>query len=264
MAGTDIHAISLAVPFVYWAPAEFGVTLSQIFNNNVSKAHLQHPDRLIGLATLPMQAPLLAVTELERASKLPGIRGVCIATNIGGKNLDDKSFWPVYAKCEQLGLPIFLHSPMNPVGAERMGNYHLRNLLGNPYDEGIAAASLIFGGVMDAYPKLDIVFSHAGGAFPALVGRMDHGAAVRKEATLPQPPSKYLRRFYFDIITHNDEILMNLIRQAGPDRIVLGSDHPADMGHMVPAEVVERLPGLTAAERDLIMGGNASRLLKLH
>ena len=261
-AGIDMHVISLTSPTVYWAPPEFGLKLSRLWNDKCSELVTKYPKRFIGLGSVPMQAPELAVPELERAAKLPGLRGVYMATSINGVNLDEKKFFPVYAKCEELNWPIFLH-PLNTVGAERMSKYHLRNLLGNPYDTGIAAASLIFGGVMDAFPKLEVVLVHAGGAFPALVGRMDHGASVRAEAKLPQPPSKYVRRFYYDTITHNDEILLNLIRQMGADRILLGSDHPADMSSARPADAVRRLSGLTADERDLILTGNVKRLLKM-
>lgn len=261
--GIDVHALSLTTPMVYWAAPDLGLRLSQVFNDACSAAHLKHPDRFVGMAILPMQAPELALQELARASKLPGMRGMYMATEINGKNLDEKAFFPVYARCEELNWPIFLH-PINPVGGERMRNYYLRNFLGNPYDTGIAAASLVFGGVMDAFPKLDVMLPHAGGAFPALIGRMDHGTTVRPEVKhMTQPPSAYLRRFYYDHITHNSQILMNLIRQMGADRIVLGDDYPADMGYERPVEVVERLTDLSKSELELILGGNAARLLKL-
>lgn len=167
-ARVDIHALSLTSPMVYWAPPEFGLKLSQVFNDACAAAHLKYPNRFVGMATLPMQNPNLAVQEADRAAKLPGIRGIYPATHVNGKNFEDKSFWPVYERCEALGLPIFLH-PVNPVGAERMQGYHLRNFLGNPYETGIAAASLMFGGVMDAFPKLDVMLPHAGGGGRLLV-----------------------------------------------------------------------------------------------
>ncbi len=262
-AGVAMHALSLTQPMVYWAPAEFGLALARVFNDACASVHRQHPDRFVGLAQLPMQAPELAVQELDRAAKLPGVRGVYLATHVNGKNLDEKSFWPVYERCEGLGLAIFLH-PLNPVGAERMRSYYLRNFLGNPYDTGIAAASLMFGGVMDAFPKLDVVLPHAGGVFPALTGRMDHGATVRAEVKdLPKPPSTYLRRFHYDTIAHNSQILLNLVRQVGADRVMAGSDFPADMSDATPVASVERLTELSTAERDLILRGNAARLLRL-
>ncbi len=261
--GVDVHALSLTTPMVYWAPPAFGLKLSQVYNDALATAHLKYPERFLGMAMLPMQDVNLAVQEIDRAANLPGIRGVYMGTHINGKNLDEKSFWPVYARCETLGLPIFLH-PVNPVGAERMPRFYLRNFLGNPYDTGIAAASLVFGGVLVAYPKLDVVLPHAGGAFPALIGRMDHGITVRPEVKhMMQLPSTYLRRFHYDTITHNGEILLNLVRQVGADRVVLGSYHPSDMGYKLPVDVVERLTELSLRERELILGGNAARLLKI-
>jgi aminocarboxymuconate-semialdehyde decarboxylase len=262
-AGVDVHALSETSPMVYWASPAFGLRLSQVYNDSLAAAHLKYPDRFLGLMTLPMQDPNLALQELDRAANLPGIRGVYLATHINNKNLDDKSFWPIYARCETLELPILLH-PINPVGAERMRSYYLRNFIGNPVDTGIAAASLIFGGVMDAFPKLDVVLPHAGGIMPSLIGRWDHGSSVRPETKhMTQPPSSYLRRFHYDTITHSVPILLNLVRQVGADRVVLGSDHPADMSYERPVDVVERLTELSRSERELIMGGNAARLMKI-
>jgi len=261
--GVDMHALSLTSPMVYWAPPAFALKLSQIFNDACSAAHLKYPKRLVGMAMLPMQAPDLALQELERAAKLPGMRGLYLGTHVNGKNLDEKAYFPIYAKCEELGWPIFLH-PIDPVGAERMRKFYLRNLLGNPYDTGIAAASLVFGGVMDSFPKLDVMLPHAGGTFPGLIGRLDHGATVRAENKhMKQMPSTYLRRFHYDTIGHNSVILMNVIHQVGADRVVLGSDYTFDMGYERPVEVVENLTELSARDRELILGGNAARLLKV-
>lgn len=261
--GVDVHALSLTSPMVYWAPPAFGLALSQCYNDAASRAHAKHPKRLIGMAMLPMQAPDLALKELERAAKLPGLRGLYIATNINGTELDDKSFWPVYAKCEQLGWPIFLH-PVDTIGMDRTKRYYLRNLLGNPYDSGVAAAHLIFGGVLDEFPKLEIMLPHAGGTYPALVGRLDRGTQVRPELKhMKQMPSAYLRRFTYDTIGHNDQIVMNLIRLVGADRVMLGSDYCFDMGYDRPVDVVERLTDLPTGERDLILGKTAARLLKV-
>ena len=261
--GVDIQSLSLTSPMVYWAPPAFGLRLAQIYNDGLAAAHLQYPQRFYGLLTLPMQAPTLALQELDRAANLPGMRGVYLATHVMGRNLDDKSFWPVYARCETLGLPILLH-PVDPVGAERMRSYYLRNFLGNPYDTGIAAASLMFGGVMDEFAQLQVVLPHAGGTFPALIGRMTHGSAVRPETRhMKKPPMEYLRRFHYDTVSHSPQIMGDIIRLVGADRVVMGTDHPADMSLERPVEFVESIPGLSAYERDLILGGNSARLLKI-
>jgi aminocarboxymuconate-semialdehyde decarboxylase len=258
-----VHALSLTAPMVYWASPGFGLALAQAYNDAASAAHRQHPARFVGLAMVPMQAPELALGELERAARLPGMRGLYLATHVNGANLDEKRFWDIYAKAEELGWPVFLH-PIDTIGRERTSHYYLRNLLGNPYDTGVAAASLVFGGVLDAFPKLEVNLPHAGGTFPWLIGRLDHGTKVRRElAHMKALPSTYLRRFTYDTIGHNDEINTNLIRMVGADRVILGSDYCFDMGLADPLGDIERLDTLTAEERELITGRTAARLLRL-
>ena len=259
--GVDMQALSLTTPMVYWAPPAFGLALSQAFNDSASAACVKHPDRFVGLAMVPMQDPALALKELERASKLPGLRGLYLATSIDGTELDDRRYWDIYAKCEAIGWPIFLH-PVYTIGSERLTRFYLRNLLGNPYDTGVAAACLIFGGVLDAFPKLEVNLPHAGGTFPGLIGRLDHGAKVRAEMKhMKQLPSAYLRRFTYDTIGHDDRINMNLVRLVGADRVLLGSDYCFDMGLEQPVHTVERLTAVSEHERDLILGRTAAKLL---
>ncbi|MFN0300227.1 MAG: amidohydrolase family protein [Burkholderiales bacterium] len=259
--GVDVHALSLTTPMVYFAPASFGLALAQCYNDACAAAHQKHPKRLYGLAQLPMQDPALALKELERAARLPGIKGLYLATNINGNDLDDKSYWDIYAKVEELGWTIFLH-PVDTVGKERMTKFYLRNLCGNPYDTGIAAAHIIFGGVLDAFPKLGFNLPHAGGTFPALIGRWDHGTKMRPELKhMKRLPSEYLRRFTYDTIGHSDTINMNLVRMVGADRVTLGSDYCFDMGLEHPHDTVESLTALSDADRDFILGKNAARLL---
>ena len=259
----DVHALSLTAPMVYWASPVFGLALSQAYNDAASAAHRKYPERFVGLAMVPMQDTDLAVKELERAAKLPGMRGMYLATHVNGTELDDRRFWDVYAKAEELAWPIFLH-PIDTIGRERTTRYYLKNLLGNPYDTGVAAASLIFGGVLDEFPKLEVNLPHAGGTFPWLIGRLDHGTRVRPELRhMKRLPSEYLRRFTYDTIGHNDEINYDLIRLVGADRVVLGSDYCFDMGLTDPLGDVERLDRLSAEERDAIIGGTATKLLRL-
>ena len=259
----DVQALSLTTPMVYWAPPAFGLALSQAFNDAASAACRQHPDRFVAFAMIPMQDPALALKELERAAKLPGMRGLYLATSIDGTELDDKRYWDIYAKCEEIGWPIFLH-PCYTIGVDRTQRFYLRNLLGNPYDTGMAAACLIFGGVLDAFPKLEVNLPHAGGTLPGLIGRLDHGTKVRAELKhMKRLPSEYLRRFTYDTIGHDDRINMNLVRQVGADRILLGSDYCFDMGLDDPVATVARLTGISQSERDLILGKTAARLLRI-
>jgi aminocarboxymuconate-semialdehyde decarboxylase len=260
--GIGMQALSLTTPMVYWASPALGLALAQAFNDAAAAAHRKHPQRFVGLAMLPMQDPALALKELERAARLPGVRGLYLATGVNGRELDDKAFWDVYAKCEELGWTVFLH-PVDTIGQDRTRRYYLKNLLGNPYDTGLAAASLIFGGVLDAFPKLEVNLPHAGGAFPGLIGRLDHGTKVRPELKhMQRLPSEYLRRFTYDTIGHDDRINLNLVRLVGADRVTLGSDYCFDMGLDDPLFSLKRL-GLAEDEEKLIAGQNAAKLLGL-
>ncbi len=258
-----VHALSLTTPMVYWASPALALALSQAFNDAASAAHRQFPERLVGLAMVPMQAPELALKELDRAAKLPGIKGLYLATNVNGEELDDKKFWDVYARCEELGWTIFLH-PVDTIGQDRTKKFYLKNLCGNPYDTGVAVAHLIFGGVMDRFPGLGFNLPHAGGTFPWLIGRWDHGAKVRPELKhMKQPPSSYLRRFTYDTIGHDDRINGALVKLVGADRVTLGSDYCFDMGLDDPLATVERIPGLSAGDKEMIAEKNALKLLRL-
>lgn len=262
-AGVDVHALSLTFPMVYWAEAELGTRLARAVNDAMSEAHRAHPDRFVGLATLPMQDPKRSVDELDRSSRLPGIRGVYLGTNVNGRELDDPVFLPVWERIADIELPVFLH-PLNVIGAQRLGPYYLANLLGNPYDTGVAAARLIFGGILDRFPKLSICLPHAGGTLPYLIGRLDRGQKVRRELKhMKRKPSAYLRRFTYDTISHAPQPLRYLIDLVGADRVMIGSDYCFDLGYERPVQVVTSLPRLARADQAKILGGNAAKLLEL-
>jgi aminocarboxymuconate-semialdehyde decarboxylase len=262
--GVQMHALSLTAPMLYFAEPAVSQRLAAAWNDGASAAHQAHPDRFVGLATLPMGDPDRAVDELNRASQLPGIRGVYLGTNIQDRDLDDPMFRPVFARIEALDLPVFLH-PLKTTGGDRLGvkPYYLNNLIGNPLDTAIAAAHLIFGGVMDRYPKLAVSLPHSGGVMPILMGRWDHGAKVRPELKdMPRPPSEYLRRFTYDTVSHSKPIMQFVISQVGVDRIMMGSDYCFDMGDEHPVEVVEAL-GLDSEARELVLRDTAAKLLKV-
>lgn len=259
----DVHALSLTFPMVYWADGRLGLRLSRIVNDAMAQAHTAFPDRFVGLATLPLQEPRLALEELERAAKLPGIRGVYFGTNVNGRELADPDFQPVWERIDALRFPVFLH-PLNVIGAQRLAPYYLGNLLGNPFDTAVAAAQLIFGGILDRFPRLTVCLPHAGGALPYLVDRLDRGRKVRPEcAHLKRPPSAYLRRFTYDTISHGPESLRYLIGRVGADRVMIGSDYCFDLGYERPVEIVTGLARLSRADKARILGGTASKLLRL-
>ncbi len=259
----DMYALSMTNPMVYWCPPQFGLKLSIAHNDACAAACVKYPQRFVGTISLPMQDAKLAVAELERAAKLPGMRAVYLAENINGKNLHEKEFWPVYERAEALGLPLFLHN-LYPTGGERMKDFFMINTLGNPYEAGYAAVSLVNGGVLDAFPKLDVYLPHAGGTFPWLIGRLDYGIGVGPELKhMKKPASAYLRRFHYDIITHSPTILKALIDMVGVDRIAMGTDYPQGMAVRKPVDFVESIPGLTRRERAMILSDNPARLLKI-
>jgi aminocarboxymuconate-semialdehyde decarboxylase len=247
--GVGVHALSLTVPMVCWADADLGLRLARAFNDALAEAHTAFPGRFVGFATLPMQNPDLALEELDRATGLPGIRGIYLATNVNGRDLSDPEFFPVDGRMEALKLPLFLH-PVHVIGAVRLKPYFLGNPLGNPFDSAVAAAHLIFGGVLDRFRKLQICLPHAGGAFPYLAGRLSRGWKVRPACKhLKGPPSAYLRRFTYDTISHAPEMLRFLLSLVGADRVMLGSDYCFDMGYDAPSRWSRASAGSARATR---------------
>src|SRR5580692_4462 len=260
--GVSVQAISLTAPMLYWGDAAFSTKLARAWNDAASAMCQTYPTRLVALLTLPMLYPDQAIDELNRASKLPGMRGVYLGTNIGTHDLDDPLFEPVMARIETLDLPIFLH-PVEPIGADRLKAFFLSNLIGNPVDTAIAACHLIFGGVLDRHPKLQISLPHAGGVLPILIGRIDQGWRTRAELKhLPQAPSTYLKRFTYDTIAHSKSIMEYVIQQVGVERVMLGSDYCFTMGYDQPVRFLDQVD-LGSEQRTMILSGNAARLLKL-
>jgi aminocarboxymuconate-semialdehyde decarboxylase len=257
-----VHALSLMPPMVYWADGALGHRLARLVNDAMAGASRAYPERFVFLATLPMQDPEGAVAEVNRAVTQLGARGIYLGTNVRGKELSDPSFLPVFERIDALRVPIFLH-PLNVIGAQRLTSYYLHNLLGNPFDTAVAAANIIFSGLLDRFPKLEICLPHAGGALPYLFGRLNHGWKVRAECkALKRPPSSYLRRFTYDTISHAPESLKYLIDLVGADRVMMGSDYCFDMGYERPVKAVTALK-LSRSDQEKILSGNAARMLRL-
>ena len=258
----DVQVLSVCPQtFVYAQPQAVAATFARVQNEQIAKLAKARPDRFLGIATLPMQAPQLAADELRHAMSVLGLRGAQIGSNIAGKNLDDPELEPVWATAAELGAFILVH-PINVAGMDRLGSYYLNNLIGNPLDTTIAAACLVFSGVLERHPTLKFCLSHGGGFVPYQAGRFLHGWHVRNEPKkkLPKPPTESLDRFYFDTIVHSKEVLEFLVGNAGPDRVLLGSDYPFDMG--MPDGVLQvRGLSIPAADQAAILGGRAQALL---
>lgn len=261
-AGIRLHALSLTMPMPHTAPGERGAELARIYNDAAIAAHGKHADRFVGCVALPLQDPALSVQELDRVGSQKAMRAIYFPTNISGKELSDPSLFPIYDKAQALNRPIMLHPHPAVVGLNRMQKYYLPNLLGNPFDTTIAVTHLVFGAVMDRFPRLNVLLPHSGGAFPFLYGRIQRGQQVIPDLknAAERPVADYLKRFYYDTITHSPEALTYLVDLVGPDRVMLGSDYCFNMGYERPREIVSKL-AVSPADRDKILFANAKRLL---
>lgn len=260
--GVDMQALSPASTyFFYWMAPEASREYAQWLNDRLAEAVAKHPKRLVALGSVPMQDSARAVGELERAVNKLGLRGVEIATNIGGRYFDDPSFEPFWEAAQALGALIFVH-PNQVVGAERMKEFNLANLIGNPTDTSLAFAKLIFSGVLERYPRLKFLMAHAGGFLPYTFGRLDRGYRIQDSTTakISKPPSEYLKLLNFDTVTHSTPALEYLVANFGADHVVLGSDYPYDMGDPEPVASLHaaRIDG---ADREQIASANACKLL---
>jgi aminocarboxymuconate-semialdehyde decarboxylase len=249
--------------FFYWAAPEVGERICRSMNDGMAALVRAHPDRFIGLASLPMQDGARAARELERAVTALGLRGAELCTHVSGQDLDDPGLAPVWAAAERLGVPFFLH-PQNSGDMRRLHDLHLWNLVGFPTETALTVARLILGGVFERHPRLRVILAHGGGYFPYQLGRLDHGYAARPElkARLPRRPSQYLESIYCDSLIHSDVALRFLLDRMGDDHVVLGSDYPFHMGDPAPVDAIRRL-GLGREREARVLGRNLAKLLRL-
>lgn len=264
-SGIGIQAISVPPMYMSGFYDEVAVEVSRILNDGIAEAVNAYPDRFVGLANVPLQCPKAAVEELERAMKQLGMKGVQIGTSVNDRNLDDSELWRFYERAEELNAFILIH-PINVQGAERMPNYHLSNLIGNPSATSLAVASLIFGGVLEKFPRLKLCFAHAGGFAPYQIGRLEHGYQVRSECRekISRPPSEYFKLLYFDTITHYGPALTYLIKSVGSDHVLLGSDYPYDMADSDPVSSVKGLKTISNIDKRKVLWENAAKLLNIN
>jgi aminocarboxymuconate-semialdehyde decarboxylase len=265
LMGIDIQAISPAPRQTYYGAApELGRDVSRVINDHLAEICARYPDRFVGLGTIPLQAPEFAIAELERLHNSLGFRGIEIMTHVAGEDLSAERFRPIFQRCEELGTLIFIHSD-GFTEARRFHDHYLGNVIGNPLDTTVAVHHLIFGGVLDACPKLKIVLAHGSGYLPAYSGRIDHAAAARPDCCeqIHEMPTEYLKRLYFDSLVYTHHQLEYLVAQYGADHVLVGTDYPADMGEIDPIGFIEGARSLDDVTRRAILGRNAARLLGL-
>ena len=249
--------------FFYWVEPSAASDLSRMVNEFTAREVRKHSDNVVGLATVPLQDVDRAVRELLYAIKELGLRGVVTGSNVNGRGFDEEAFQPFFQKVQELDVPVFIH-PNNPAGIERIPNYYLTNFLGYTLESTIAAAKLVFGGVLDRYPNLKICLSHAGGVLPFLLGRLERGQSMRPETGehCRHPFPYYLKNFYVDTITYRADTLRFVLGVMPPGHVFMGTDYPYDMAETDPVGFVK---GAVQDEelRAQILGKNVASLLGL-
>jgi aminocarboxymuconate-semialdehyde decarboxylase len=263
VAGIDVQALSLSpYQLFHWADGELGLRAFRIINDDLADLVRAHPDRFLGLGAVPLQDPTAAIQELRRCADDLGFRGIEMATHIEGEELSSPRFEPFWEEVENLGMVVFVH-PTGFTEPKRFTDHYFLNTIGHPLEETICAGRLIFDGVMERHPGLKFVFAHGGGFLPAYAGRFDHAYQAREDVRhgLPRLPSEYLSGFFFDTMVFEPDQLGFLIEKYGSDHILLGTDYPYDMGEADPLGLLNKVSGLSPEDMDLIVGGNAARLL---
>jgi aminocarboxymuconate-semialdehyde decarboxylase len=263
--GIDVEAISIN-PFWYKAERDLATQLIKVQNDKLAELCAAHPDRFVGMASVALQYPDLAVQQLEYCVKQLGMRSTAVGASVAGDEFSDTKFHPFWAKCEELGILVFIHPQSTPELNKRFkGNGWLANVIGNPLDTTIALSHLIFEGTLDRFPGLKICSAHGGGFLPSYAPRSDNGCRVAPEECNPaiklkKKPTEYLRQMYFDSLVFTSEALRHLAAEVGASQIVIGTDHPIPWQSQSVDHILNA-PGFSDDQRRAMLGETAAKLL---
>ncbi|MDF1597669.1 MAG: amidohydrolase family protein [Acidimicrobiia bacterium] len=264
-SGVDVQMISAWIDLTAYAlGAAEGSRFSRMYNEGLAGVAEEHPDRFLPLCTVPLQAPSAAATELRFAVADLGMAGVEIAATVDGAELDDRDLDPFWEAAAELRCLVLIH-PYNPLAGRNVKRHFLDNAIGRPAETSIGVGHMVMGGVFERYPDLRVCVVHGGGFLPYQAGRLDrayHSKPGLAATNLSRPPSEWLKNLYYDTITHSPEVLAFLVEFAGIEHVLLGTDYPFEMGDDDPVATVQSIPGLTEHDRDLILSGNARRLVE--
>jgi aminocarboxymuconate-semialdehyde decarboxylase len=262
--GIDIQVLSpIPVTFSYWAPVEAAVAMSRVQNDFIAETIKENPSRFLGLGTVPLQDVSAAIREMDRCMHELNLHGIEIGTNVNGKNLDSPDLVEFFEMAERWQVPLFIH-PWETLARDRTPRHNFLYTVGMPSETALAAASLVWGGVLEKFPSLKICFAHGGGSFPYILPRLDQGWKVWPHLRLTtHPPSHYARNFYFDSLNYDPLNIKYMIDRFGHERILLGSDYPFLLRETPPGKVIDEMLELTDEQKRAILGENALRFLNV-
>lgn len=263
--GIDVQVLSpIPVTFAYWADAEKCLELSKAQNDFIASVVAEYPDRFVGLGTVPLQDADLAIAEMERAINELGLKGIEIGSNANGKTLDDPEILRFIEAAAKMDVPIFVH-PWATVGVERMPRHNFMYSIGMPSETALAAASLIFSGILEKYPNLKICFSHGGGTLPYVLARIDQAwESWPHIRTTEEKPSYYAHKLYFDTLVYDPKNLQFMIDKFGTEKLMAGSDYPFVLREIPSGRVVDILESVSDEDKKLMLGENAIKFLGLN